>query len=280
MARLGYEPIRIDDWAWKRDDIRKALQARDMAGILKFAQRYGGATQGRLALSTGVLQGRISEILKGERQVSSFEVIERIAEGLNMPDAARMLLGLAPRATDYSSRLSDEIACIFPSQQEAAREIQQLMPSARTVHVLAARGLGIIGLNNSLLRESLLAHQPQDAISMRIALLDPSSEFARQRAREIGEPCQAFTRGIELTLDLLQDMASEAAIALEVYLYDELPIWRLISIDEILYASSFNERWEGHESQMYKIKPTLNGPFHSALTRLFRQTCASSRRAI
>ncbi|MEV2274513.1 helix-turn-helix transcriptional regulator [Nocardiopsis sp. NPDC049922] len=58
-----------------------------------------GASQTRIASATGIAQGRVSEILSGRRTVSSLQLIERVADGLDMPDHSRILLGLAPRWT-------------------------------------------------------------------------------------------------------------------------------------------------------------------------------------
>ncbi|MBB4934321.1 transcriptional regulator with XRE-family HTH domain [Lipingzhangella halophila] len=91
------EPIAIPTWAWKRDETRRLLQERDIPGLLQFAQQYGGASQTRLAAATGLAQGRVSEIVHGHKTVTAFEVFERIADGLNMPDSARVLFGLAPQ---------------------------------------------------------------------------------------------------------------------------------------------------------------------------------------
>jgi transcriptional regulator with XRE-family HTH domain len=68
--------------------------------LLRFAQKHGGASQTRIASVTGMAQGRVSEILSGHRSVGSLNLIERIANGLGMPDHARVLLGLAPRSRD------------------------------------------------------------------------------------------------------------------------------------------------------------------------------------
>ncbi|WP_018349829.1 hypothetical protein [Longispora albida] len=32
---------------------------------------------------------------------------------------------------------------------------------------------------------------------------------------------------------------------MRVHLYDALPIWRMIRLDEMLYLSAFDSRWEG-----------------------------------
>ena len=79
----------LPDWAWKRAEVRQALRERDVATLLRAAQQYSGASQGRIAVATGLLQGRVSEIIRGARTVITLELFERIADGLGMPDNVR-----------------------------------------------------------------------------------------------------------------------------------------------------------------------------------------------
>ncbi len=98
MPGHAWERIDIPSWAWERQQTRHLLRERDIAGLLGLAQAHG-ASQTRIASATGIAQGRVSEILSGRRTVSSLQLIERIADGLGMPDHSRILLGLAPRRT-------------------------------------------------------------------------------------------------------------------------------------------------------------------------------------
>lgn len=82
---------------WRREEVRQSLRDRDMSALLKAVQRCTGVSQTRIAAATGIVQGRVSEILRGQRVVQALDVFERLAEGLNMPDEARVILGLAPR---------------------------------------------------------------------------------------------------------------------------------------------------------------------------------------
>jgi tetratricopeptide (TPR) repeat protein len=51
----------------------------------------------RIGTATGIAQGRLSEYATGKHEITSVGVWERIADGLDMPDAERAYLGLAPR---------------------------------------------------------------------------------------------------------------------------------------------------------------------------------------
>jgi transcriptional regulator with XRE-family HTH domain len=81
---------RIEPAIWHRSDMRTALAARDIAVVFRLLQRVG-VSQRRIAALTGQSQSEISEILGG-RQVVSYEVLARIADGLGVP---RGHLGLA-----------------------------------------------------------------------------------------------------------------------------------------------------------------------------------------
>jgi len=80
----------IDPAVWKRADMRAALAARDISAVFRLLQRMG-VSQRHIAALTGQAQSEISEILAG-RQVVSYDVLARIADGLGVPRGA---LGLA-----------------------------------------------------------------------------------------------------------------------------------------------------------------------------------------
>ncbi|XVQ84016.1 hypothetical protein ACQP2K_35145 [Microbispora siamensis] len=96
MHGNAFEPIQLPARVWNRKESREILKKRDVAGLLTLAGKYAGASQVRISAATGIAQGRISQLIRGQRQVTDIEVYERIAAGLGLPDHARVLLGLAP----------------------------------------------------------------------------------------------------------------------------------------------------------------------------------------
>ncbi|WP_158088561.1 helix-turn-helix domain-containing protein [Thermoactinospora rubra] len=74
-----------------------ALRGRDIGSVFCLVRQYAGMSQTHIGSVTGMSQGKVSAIMSGNQQVTAFEVVERVADGLGMPDAARMALGLAPR---------------------------------------------------------------------------------------------------------------------------------------------------------------------------------------
>jgi len=265
----------IPSWAWQSADARTALRARDVGALFRFAQGHAGVSQAGLAVATGISQGRVNEIINGRRAVTALEVFERVADGLGMPDDARLLMGLAPRDGGLrSSRATyEEIARIFPGQAAAASEIRELSARARSIDVLAVRGLGLVALNDSLLWPALADGKRR----CRVFLLDPDSAAARLRAGEIGEAPGSFTSGIRLAIERLGQAASRPGGEVGVYLYDSRPVWRVVALDDTLYVSGFAS-WEGHSSNMYKLVPAAKGALHRGFRRMIDDLSATCRR--
>ena len=91
-----WEPIRLPDEVWANHE--EQLRNRDVGALFRLARRYAGASQHRIATATGVPQSRVSELMNDRGgSVNSIEVLLRIADGLNLPDHPRRLLGLASR---------------------------------------------------------------------------------------------------------------------------------------------------------------------------------------
>lgn len=264
---IPWEPVTIPDWAWHSPETRAALTARDAGALLRLARRHG-ASQGRLAAAAGITQSRISELMSGQRAVTDLAVWHRIAEALSMPDDARMALGLSPTSTEGADlgHMSGEITRVWPEQAPMAEEIRRRASGAREIDVLAVRALGILGLNDSLLRTAVTGRN----VRLRVLLLDPECPAAERRAEEIGESWRSFADGIRLSLSRLREVAdANPGLDLRVWTYCRLPVWRLIRLDDVLYVSAFDRQWEGHASAVYEVPRTDRGAFWAGYARLF-----------
>jgi hypothetical protein len=69
---------------------------------------------------------------------------------------------------------------VYPNQAEASREIRDHSRKAAQVDILAVRGLGLLGLNDSELRGPLTERQAP--VRVRALLLDPDSPAVAVRA--------------------------------------------------------------------------------------------------
>jgi transcriptional regulator with XRE-family HTH domain len=265
-----FGPVELPPSAWRCDEMHKALRARDAADLLRLSQRYSGVSQARLATATGIGQGRINEIINGRRRVTRIDVFERVADGLTMPDEARVLMGLAPASAAARGAFAGhaEIAQVFQSQYEANAELRAQAATAAELDLLAARALGLIALNDSLLRSALsLRTKP---IRVRVLLLDPDAPAVAVRASEIGESSDAFANGIRLSIARIAELTDHPCVDLQVAIYQELPTWRMIRLDDTLYLSAFGRWSEGHRSGMYKLTAAANGVLHAGFIRHFQ----------
>lgn len=77
-----------------RPDLQRALREHDFASAFRIIKQYTGVSQNSLGRACGLSHGKVSTIMSGQTQVTSIEVLRRIADGLRIPGD---LLGLAPR---------------------------------------------------------------------------------------------------------------------------------------------------------------------------------------
>ncbi|MGH3698100.1 MAG: hypothetical protein ACRDQY_01240 [Pseudonocardiaceae bacterium] len=97
MASSALDLLQVPEGFWQRDDVGNALDHRDIGALFRLLSRHAGASQTRIGTATGLAQGSVCLIMNDDRVVSALDVLERIADGLALPDAARLRLGLAPR---------------------------------------------------------------------------------------------------------------------------------------------------------------------------------------
>jgi transcriptional regulator with XRE-family HTH domain len=93
----------IPEWVWTEPAMLPVLAGRDMCAVYTHLQHLG-LSQRRIGARTGQSQGEVAEIIKG-RRIISYDVLVRIAHGLNIP---RGYLGLlyqtsGPAPTDHLS---------------------------------------------------------------------------------------------------------------------------------------------------------------------------------
>lgn len=88
--------VRLPDAIWIHPETVTALQRRDVGHLFGLARKYAGASQLRIATLCHMDQGEISRVVNGRRQITSIDVLIRIADALAMPDNSRVVFGLAP----------------------------------------------------------------------------------------------------------------------------------------------------------------------------------------
>ncbi|MGW0993548.1 helix-turn-helix domain-containing protein [Streptomyces sp. NPDC002523] len=114
-----------------RDDLKRALAEHDFAAAFTLIKKWGGLSQNRIAAACQLTPGKVSTIISGQQQVTSFDVICRIADGLRIPGR---MVGLAERPWERQPEAPDP----QPQQPPAARlsDDAPWRPTA-TVHLAA-----------------------------------------------------------------------------------------------------------------------------------------------
>jgi hypothetical protein len=88
-------------------------------------KKYGGLSQNRIASACQLTPGKVSTIISAQQQVTSFEVICRISDGLRIPGH---LLGLAPRI--WETRAVQESPLPDPEGEQASADEVPWRPDA------------------------------------------------------------------------------------------------------------------------------------------------------
>lgn len=113
MPGRANDLIVIPDSLWRRPETAEALRRRDIGRFFALLRQYAGASQTQIAIACGMTQGKVSDIMRGSQQVEKLALFERIADGLGVPDEARIALGLAPRSAAIPVR--DTVPALEPA---------------------------------------------------------------------------------------------------------------------------------------------------------------------
>src|ERR1022692_1762444 len=97
MPGRGSDFLTIPDSFWQRPEVTEALPTRNVGRLLVLVGQSAKASQMQIATACGMTQPKINAIMRSAQTVKSLEVFERIANALEMPGPARIILGLAPR---------------------------------------------------------------------------------------------------------------------------------------------------------------------------------------
>lgn len=103
MRDSAYDPPALTPQFWARPDVRRALERQDIGVLFRLLSTHG-ISQMRIATAVDLGQNRVSLISRDKQAVTTLTLLTRIADGLGMPDHARITLGLAPRPPARPSR--------------------------------------------------------------------------------------------------------------------------------------------------------------------------------
>jgi len=133
MRDSAFTPPALPAAFWHRPDVRAALARQDIGALFRLARDRDDLSQQRIAIAVDMAQGRVSEITRGKRTVTTLTALTRIADGLAMPDHARARLGLAPRQP------SPDHEAASGSQPEQPGELLREIASTRSIDAAIIR---------------------------------------------------------------------------------------------------------------------------------------------
>ena len=95
MRDSAFDPPAIPAALWDRADVRHALDHRDIGALFRLLRQQASLSQTRIGTAVILSQNRVSLIARDQETVTSQHVLARIADGLAMPDHARIRQPLA-----------------------------------------------------------------------------------------------------------------------------------------------------------------------------------------
>jgi hypothetical protein len=122
----------------EREDLQRALAEHDFAAAFLLIKKWGGLSQNRIAAACQLTPGKVSNIISGQQQVTSFDVICRIADGLRIPGR---MVGLADRPWERQPDDPDPPDPPAPTAPTAAQSTDNEAPWCPTVTVHMAAEL-------------------------------------------------------------------------------------------------------------------------------------------
>jgi transcriptional regulator with XRE-family HTH domain len=169
--------IVIPNSFWQRTDTIAALRNRHIGEFFRLLRQYAGASQTQIGTACWMTQGKVSEIMRDMQKVETLAVFERIANGLEMPDAARMILGLAPQQAPSGSSVPTR--AIPPGDEYSGLEtirvsdLLSLDPGDRQEEEDAVRRRTFVGLSGASIFSALFADSADSKPSVDAELLAP-----------------------------------------------------------------------------------------------------------
>jgi len=195
------------------------LRRRDVAVVFRFLHARG-LSYGAIAAAVGLSPNRAAEIAKGTRQVTAYDVLERIAIGLHIPRVAMGLGAEGDAGVALPERLDDEVRVSGPSIEPAGSasrtagssnaladlrvELDEVLASAS----VSPRQLELIEESAA---EHALLYPAMPPISMLSRLADECAEVRNLSRRR--QPASVQSR-LSATAALLATMCADALMRL------------------------------------------------------------------
>jgi transcriptional regulator with XRE-family HTH domain len=266
---------------WQREDIIELLARRDIAHLLRVVQKETGASQTQIGNAIGLSQAQISEIMSGSRKVTSVDVLTRIVYGLDIPQAAQLVLFCGETARPQRPRPPTPRGGAEPQPSTGSfADVIGVYPTrsgfnaAHPAHALFDDAIDVraAGLSLNLLCQQYSDTGLIDLLSrgghLRLVLLDPKGKAIREREQEEGYHEGFLSSLNEINLGVLrrvrERVPAEMKGNLQVALTDETIRFNIVLVDgRLCVVQPYLARSRGVDSPTLLIerKPDLPGLF-------------------
>lgn len=228
MAASARDPLRVQPSFWQREEVTAALERRAIGRLFRLLRQYCGASQTRIGTAVGMTQSSVSLITTHDKPVTTIAVLERIADGLRMPDLARMRLGLAPKEVDIVRRRTalglGLVGALSPSTLTGVlRE-----SAAEALEFTRERAVSAVGTGTLEHLETAVAELHRSYDTRPAAELFPLARAYRLKVEQLIDGRHTLTEARELYLraahlsDLLSDLSHDlgSRLAADAYAID------------------------------------------------------------
>ncbi|MFF0528088.1 hypothetical protein ACFYT3_06830 [Nocardia amikacinitolerans] len=150
--------------------------------------------------------------------------------------ASAVILFFAVRFRPRRGRVAIQLASlkeVYESRNAASEqdEIDAIHRAKSSVKVLGISHK-ILWSNQSVFRDALIAAS-RNRVEVTFLILDPTSDNLTLKARDEGEDPSIWINDINASIARFHDLkAKQPELRLELYTYDEFPIWHMLIIDE------------------------------------------------
>ncbi|MFY7067665.1 helix-turn-helix domain-containing protein [Nocardiopsis changdeensis] len=86
---------------WSRAEVLHALEDHDAGALFRLVRQYCGASQQAIGAAVDLAQPHVSRIMSGRQRMTTLQSWQRVADGLEMPNDARCMIGLADARSAY-----------------------------------------------------------------------------------------------------------------------------------------------------------------------------------
>ncbi|MGB2580288.1 MAG: hypothetical protein WBC83_01170 [Minisyncoccia bacterium] len=195
----------------------------------------------------------------------TYRVINKVAYALILQKQyAAMLEGIGLRKfsphCDQADKKKDWDNCV--------KEISSSAP--HSLHILGATGWRTFGSPQSPLHDLLISFQGV----IRILLIKPGSDGFKRRTVDLKHHEEEYKREILNTIEFCKELKEKHHKNIEVRLYTEEPIWKMILTEQYLWLQYYDPSSPVEDTPVYTLQtrepPTLSSLYYP-LTRVFEK---------